>query len=150
MEPMEEAAHRRSPRIGMASCRALQSGPCCCPLIGITATGCCSRVLIVAPALASSQPGIKAVTRTIGKCGDSRAASGRAPGPARRRRCHSGDSVGARRLGDGGDEEEAAPCSIWLDGGEGSRWSRSHNDAASDPDCNGEILTRTGQRGVEL
>jgi hypothetical protein len=37
-----------------------------------------------------------------------------------------------RRVGDGDDKEEAAPCSIRLHGG-GGGWSRSRNDVAVDP-----------------
>jgi hypothetical protein len=66
--------------------------PRCHPLVGISATGCCSWVPAIALASASPQSGIRAAIRTIEKGsgsraamhfirkgGDCRAASGRAP-----------------------------------------------------------------------
>jgi hypothetical protein len=53
--------------------RALQPSPHCLPFIDITVARSCSRVPVIAPASASSQPGVEAATRTIGKGGGSRA-----------------------------------------------------------------------------
>jgi hypothetical protein len=57
MEPMEEAARRRRPPHRHGRSWALQSGPRCRPLNGITVAGCCSQVPVVAPASASPQSG---------------------------------------------------------------------------------------------
>jgi hypothetical protein len=60
--------------------QALQPGPHCRPLVGITATRCCSRVPAIAPVSASLQPGVRAAMGVIGKHSGN---IGREPRPAR-------------------------------------------------------------------